>query len=580
MSQPATSTGRTKASIEATRRLLPQDGENQAVNRLAELAARLLNAPTAQVSLLTEEQVVAAGSGMPPGTIGSTGPLAESLCTVTAELNAPLVVSNAEADERVSRLPPVTSGVVGSYLGVPLADASGIPMGALCVYGRESRSWSSREVEILAQLASSVVAELELSALSSDFEANQARWELAVDAGGIGTFDWDLTSGELLWDERLINLFGYTEGEFEQNIEAFNTRLHPDDVAPVAKALQQCIDTCGEFNAKYRVLRPDGTQVWVQARGRALCDEGGRGQRLLGAAYDITAVQESEAKIVRVLETMSAAFYSLDHEWRFTYVNPEGERILGRSASELLGGSVWELFPDALNSDFEVFFRRSMDSGEQSTFEAYYPAPLDEWYELRVWPTADGLSVYFLEITARHEEQERSKRAAMRASLLAEVASSLAGTLDASQMMNSVARLVVPALGDWCIVSVVDDEPMGNAWERLHDVAGWHANPQEQNVVERYTKLRIASLRDRSFLARALNQNETIVIDKDATSRFAAMFKPGEAMDALKELAPQTGAIFPLRAHDRTLGLLTIFSNDDRAANAEVLAVEIGRAHV
>src|SRR5688500_1047273 len=120
--------------LDGARRLLPEDGSS-ALDRLAELAARLLGAPQSQVSLLTDVQVVAAGGGLPPGAVGSTGPLRDSLCTVTAAGTDALVVTDARADVRVRNLPPVTSGQVGAYLGIPLAGLSGRVIGALCVFG-------------------------------------------------------------------------------------------------------------------------------------------------------------------------------------------------------------------------------------------------------------------------------------------------------------------------------------------------------------------------------------------------------------------------------------------------------------
>ncbi len=76
-------------------------------------------------------------------------------------------------------------------------------------------------------------------------EARAALLDLAIAAAGIGTFEWDLTTGRLTWDSRLDELFGYTAGTFDESIEAFNARLHPDDLPrvtglrPVADAYAQ-----------------------------------------------------------------------------------------------------------------------------------------------------------------------------------------------------------------------------------------------------------------------------------------------------------------------------------------------------
>ena len=119
----------------------------------------------------------------------------------------------------------------------------------------------------LSQLADSATTQLELSALVREYESERMRWGLAIDSAGIGTFDWDLVTGRLTWDDRLLAMFGYEPATFEETIEAFNARLHPDDLPRVIEAMQACIDARGEFEAEYRIIRPDGETRWVHARG-------------------------------------------------------------------------------------------------------------------------------------------------------------------------------------------------------------------------------------------------------------------------------------------------------------------------
>ena len=256
--------------LAAARRLVPRNGTPPALDRLVRLATRLLGTPSGQVSLLTDVQRVAAGAGLAPGSLGSEGPLAESLCSVTAGNGSALVVPDAWNDERVHDLPPVSSGEIGAYLGIPLVEGGGQVIGALCVFGPEARAWSDGDIDTLHELAESAVTELELSALVAEVHADRVRWGLAIDAAGIGTFDWDLVTGRLEWDERLIEMFGYDTGGFDESIDAFNARLHPGDLLRVAESLQHAIDTCGDYDAEYRIVRPDGETRWVHARGRAL----------------------------------------------------------------------------------------------------------------------------------------------------------------------------------------------------------------------------------------------------------------------------------------------------------------------
>ncbi len=458
------------------RRLRQAPLDHPSLDRLASLAAQLLRAPHAQVSLLTEVQTVTAGAGLPPGVVGSVGPLGESLCTVTASVGGPLAISDATLDERVSRLAPVTSGAVVGYLGVPLV-TRGTVVGALCVFDEQVREWAEHDVALLEQLAVSVVSQLELHALDAQVTADRLLWELAIDAGGVGTFDWDLRTGALVWDDRLLALFGYDRQEFDETIDAFDARVHPTDLPAVRRALKDAIAEAGVYEAEYRVVLPDGGLRWVGARGRALPDEHGRSVRVVGAAWDTSLRREAEARVSRVLESMSAAFYSLDRDWRFTYVNGEAERLLGRGREELVGGVIWDLFPATVGSVFESGYRRVMETGEQATFDAYYPAPLDRWYELRAWPGEDGLSVYFLEVTDRRAAQQAAQVAATQAALLAAVTSGLTETLDPQEQADRLAHLVVPSLASWSVVTLLDDDPRSRVHGGVQAVAAYPAVP-------------------------------------------------------------------------------------------------------
>ena len=410
-------------------------------------------------------------------------------------------------------------------------------------------------------------------------ETDRLAWRLAVDAAGVGAFEWDLVTGELRWDERLLELFGLDERSFGGTIEAFNKRVHPEDLDRVTEALRTAIATCGEYAAEYRVIRRGGGVRWVSARGRALADRpGGPAVQLLGAAYDTTAVQEGEARVARVLESMPTAFFQVDRSWRFTYVNSEAERLLGMTRTMMVGGTLWDLFPAALDSDFEVHYRQAMDSGEPVAFDAYYPPPLAAWYEVRAWPSPDGLSVYFIDVTARHAAQEELDRTARRGELLAGVSEALSGTLDATEGVSRLADLLVPALADWCLVTLVEETGSADWRQRLRDVGWEHVDPVSRDTLRRYAERRLPAMTDDSYLVRAMASADPIVIESDATEEVAGVLVPGEAQDLLRELAPASAFVVPLRGPDRTVGVLSAFRGRHRApfsADEQALLADI-----
>jgi PAS domain S-box-containing protein len=538
------------ARLAATRGFGPDVAGKAGLDRFADLATRLLGAGSAHVSLSGDGHTVAA----PPADETPAAPLD----AVTAALGAPLVVADARADARVADLPPVVSGAVGSYLGVPLVDPEGRTVGVLSVSDTAPRDWSDADPTLLEQLAATAVTQLELSALAAEYATVTLRLGLAMEAGGIGSFDWDLRTGRLTWDDRLADMFGYQAATDVESIAAFNARVHPDDLPSVDRAVQDAIDLGGGYESEYRVVLPGGETRWITARGRVLSDEHGRKVRLLGAAYDTTAVRDGETRTTRVLERMSAAFFSLDPQWRFTYVNAEAERLLGLAREELLGGSIWELFPAAVDGLIEDRYRGAMRTGDPALFEAYYPIPLDAWYEVRAWPGPDGLAVYFLDITERRRAREEAEQSAGRLDLLARVSAAFAAELDPEVAVAQLAQLMVPELADWCLVTVVDD---GN---RIRDVGWWHRDPGMRPATERYSRVRLAALTNSSYVGAALRTGKPAFVEHSATAAITAVLAPGEAQALIAELAPEAAAVLPLRARGRTVGAVSLFVGAER----------------
>ena len=417
--------------------------------------------------------------------------------------------------------------------------------------------------------------------LPDHLDPSRALGRLAIAAAGIGLFDWDLRTGVLAWDERLLEMFGYDRTTFGGTIESFDAALHPDDLPNVHRAIQEAIETIGEYAAEYRVVRADGVTRWVTARGLALAGPDGTAVRLVGAALDSTAERDQEVRVARVLETMPTAFFSVDRSWRFTYVNTSAEHLLQHDRGELLGQDLWQLFPAAVGSDFETSYRGAVASGEPVSFDAYYPQPLDAWYEVHAWPTPDGLSVYFLDVTGRRRDAALAAAAARRAAVAATVAVELSETLEAEEAVGRLARLTVPVLADWSIVTLVEaGEPRRGP--RLRDVGWWHTDPSRRELVERYAARRLASLTPHAFLNRAARTGEPVVVPGDATVSMLEVLVPGDARELLRQLDPGFAVVLPLRGRGRTVGVLTLFNERTRGPFSEEdlqLAVDVaGRA--
>ncbi len=110
------------------------------------------------------------------------------------------------------------------------------------------------------------------------------------------------------------------------------------------------------------------------------------------------ALRRSEERSRAILASITDAFFALDRDWRFDYLNQQAERILGRSSDDLLGRVVWDEYPGLLGSAFERAYRDAADNGVASSVTAFYPDH-DRWYEVHAYPAPEGLTVYFRDVS-------------------------------------------------------------------------------------------------------------------------------------------------------------------------------------
>ncbi len=294
--------------IATARRLLSEVSGPAAYDRLSGLAARLVGARHAKVTLFTDEDLVVGGHGLPPGVVGGPALVTGALSAMVVTSGSPLPVPDARRDPRVARLPAVTSGQVGAYLGSPLVTAAGQVVGVLALYDPEPRAWTDDEAELLRQLASSVVAELELAAAEAAVTSSTRRLGVALEASSVGIWEVDLRRGEMDWDERSAAIFGH-QGAMRLPMDLLMSEyVHPDDREPAQRIMQEAIEARAQYTVELRVLRRDGDVRWIVCRGRVLADADGEPQRILGTVLDVTdARYQAESRLVAVQRTAAIA---------------------------------------------------------------------------------------------------------------------------------------------------------------------------------------------------------------------------------------------------------------------------------
>ena len=113
-------------------------------------------------------------------------------------------------------------------------------------------------------------------------------------------------------------------------------------------------------------------------------------------------------QISRILERITDGFFALDSQWRFTYVNRQTEELLHTDREDLLGQTIWDRFPQATGSTFHEQCHKAVSEQTDVKFE-HFNASSEVWFEVRAFPSTDGLSVYFDDITERKRSEEALK---------------------------------------------------------------------------------------------------------------------------------------------------------------------------
>jgi PAS domain S-box-containing protein len=120
---------------------------------------------------------------------------------------------------------------------------------------------------------------------------------------------------------------------------------------------------------------------------------------------------------VGLLESIHDGFVAMDRDWRFTHVNGQAERLLGRRATELLGRKLWDVYPAACGTAFEQMYREAAASGQPNSVTAFCPDH-GRWYEVRAYPWAEGISALFTDVTAKRQAEEELRQREERLRLI------------------------------------------------------------------------------------------------------------------------------------------------------------------
>ncbi len=338
------------------------------------------------------------------------------------------------------------------YAGYPLTGRAGVTLGVLSVMDYQPRTLSCEQqqaLRILSRLAAErltfrdgACSSVSGNARSDGAAANHHTGCAAEPEDGLKTAISNQTGAiyrlgcrekrcsiESIGDA-IEEIAGYPAEELMGGDgRTLASLIHPEDRQRVWS--ERWSASGGPYSTDYRLIHADGTVRWVRDLGVSLTPDkevaGSVGKSLFGVIFDISECsemeesncKESHRQMVNILDSISDAFFTLDRDWRFTYLNSQAEVLWCQTRDELIGKCIWDLFPDLTGSScgsrtertFRAQLERSASLAVTVEFETLYPPQTRQllpagcgiWLEVRVRPYPDGLSVICRDVTDKKQ---------------------------------------------------------------------------------------------------------------------------------------------------------------------------------
>ena len=244
-----------------------------------------------------------------PGAPGGTHAVVRTgVPELVAEVTDEMLAAAAKDEEHLRLLRQVG---FTSYMCVPLI-ARGHALGSIAFVSAESgRKYGAADLALAEDLARRAAMAVDNARLygkaRSEREAleralqqlreNEERLTLALEAGRMGIWDWNIATNELKWTDELEHIHGFAPGTFPGDFEGFVSVMHPEDRSGFLARVRRAVEEVAHFETEFRVTWPDGSERWVMGKGEAFAGPDGKACRMIGLGLDLTERRRLEEKL-------------------------------------------------------------------------------------------------------------------------------------------------------------------------------------------------------------------------------------------------------------------------------------------
>ena len=228
---------------------------------------------------------------------------------------------------------------------------------------------------------------------------SEVRQNLAMEAGQMGAWEWMVATGKVIWSPTLEAIHGKPSGSFGGSFDDVQREIHPEDRERVLAKIRESVERGGDYRIEYRIIKPDGTLTWIEARGKLFKDAQGNPERMAGVCMDISARKHTEDALRAseefnrsIIESSSDCIKVLDLQGRLLSFEA-GLELLGITDPTPFVGAPWADFWAAEEDRVAAIEAvKTAAAGGEGHFVGFFRTlhGEDKWWDVAISPILGG----------------------------------------------------------------------------------------------------------------------------------------------------------------------------------------------
>lgn len=260
------------------------------------------------------------------------------------------------------------------------------------------------------------------------------------------------------WNKGAEAMYGWTASEAIGQIsyELLHTDYYPDSKEELVKSFR----TKGFYRGDITQKTKAGNTVIVDMNATVIHDKEGNITGAVTLNKDITEIKTKEKQLkeltknlkkqvaiqtkelANIFERVTEGFTAFDKKWNFTFINKKAGELFGCSPEELIGKNIWKVFPEAIGLPFYKAYHKAMETQQYTHLLEYYQ-PFNRWYENNIYPSPEGISIYFKDITDKKNAEEKLAKANRLYHFISSVNQMIIRTTDEQTLFRETCRIAI-----------------------------------------------------------------------------------------------------------------------------------------